>query len=632
MARYLTHSTRHGRENSDQDTVADRHSISLHLPTRQSAKTHSVETRPKIIEKWLEQLPRANTGECARLYFGLLRDLNRIEIADHDRFKILEMCLEPGEFIYQALIKHYLGLPFPLSVKKQQVAVLARELECELALGYKIIVEDRINGKTSKIDRHTFHVALHRCCEHLGNVLLRSYMVYMQTPPHIWAQLNRLYHYAETHKLHLGELRDTGSSIEQIYKRILLLKAINPNRMRQSDIVKTNTLLLDWVKYAMIVPVTNAAAQDGLYCVDLTQDAPPDYFVNNSTANLPALRLIDTGKMLQHIHDTADHYTRLSSAVDTVAFGALSPHTLHQLLVTWSGGSKRHFTRSHGQNNVEVLIGLTTVHHFLMEGELTADLKKQGAKDVFRPTESGIFEVRSRYKSGTAGSANIDIWNPSYTIASQEQDYNIDFDSPAVVGSYRAQSEAAQGTKNYEVHICASVDESATGYRLVWIPWEGKKPPLNVHVGDLVAVRNMVIAGINHWSIGVIRWIKNSANEKLEMGVEKLGPYGMAAGVRSKLKGKETGDIQRAIILPAIKALRQPETLVVPSLIDATRSLKLYYHGKDTPIKLSAIIDSTGSITQYEFKEVISGKVEPGHDDNQSDSPLEKFNNIWKSL
>lgn len=585
-----------------------------------------------MIEQWLDKLPRANTGECARLYFGLLRDLNRTEIPDHDRFKILEMCREPGEFIYQALIKHYHGLAFPLPAKKQQIAVLARELECELALGYKIIVEDRINGKSSKIDRHTFHLALHRCCEHLGNVLMRSYLVYVQIPPHSWQELNSLYRYAESHKLHLGELRDVGSSIDQIYKRIVLLHLANPYRLRQSDISKTHNLLQDWVKLADFIPVTKAAAQEGLYCVNLTHDLPPDYFLPDETKSYEEIRLLDTGKMIKHIHDNAGNYTHLSDSMEISHHNSLSQHTLHQLLVTWSGGSKRHFTRSHHQNNVEVLIGLRAVHHFLIEGERTAAAKSQGAKDVFRPTESGIFEVRSKFKAGIAGPANIDVWNPSYTIAAHAEDYDIDFDSDTVAGSYRGRGAREDAGKQFETHVCASIDESATGYRLLWIPWEGKRPPLNVQVGELVAVRNKDAEGLNHWGIGIIRWLKNSANEKLEMGVEKLAPFGMAAGVRSKVKGKDTGDIQRAIILPQIKALKQPETLIVPALIDASRSLTLYHHGKNIPIKLSAIVDATGSVTQYEFLESSPGKVKARHDDKHSDEPAAEFDKIWNSL
>ncbi len=604
--------------------------ISLHTPARHPLDPQQLDARPKAVEKWLQQLPRANTGECARMYFKFLRELNRVEIADADRFRILELCREPGEFIYQALSKHYLGLAFPLPEKKQHIALLARELECEMAVGYKIIINNRLSGKAGKIDKHTFHLTLLRCCEHLGRVLLRSYLVYTPPPAAIWEELHGLYRYAEQQKLHLGELRAAGSNIEQHYLRSVLLHLTNPARLRQADIIKIHELLLEWTAKARLTPYGSTPAE-GVVVVDLASATPPDLNAMPEGADNQWLRLLELTPMLQYISEHAGTYTRSFGAKDALQqLKLLAPHTLHQLLFTWSGGAKRHFTRSHTQGNVDLAIGLRAAHHFLLEAEQRREPVENATNRPFRPTDSGMFEIKSRFKSGAAVPHNIDIWNPSYTIAAHEADYNIDFDSQTIEGSLI--DRGAEPDAHYEIHACVSVDESATGYRLVWIPWEGKKPPLNIQVGELVVIRGGDAKQNLPWSVGLIRWIKNTTREKVELGVEKLAPYAMAAGIRSKVKGKEAGDVQRALLLPRIKAIDQAETLLLPALIDASRTLKLYYHGKTVPIKLTAMVDSTGAIAQYEFEETHRDKVTARQDDNDNGQLEQEFDGVWKTL
>ena len=159
-------------------------SLSLLGVPEQHAQT-GMETRPKQIEKWIDSLPRANVGEMAKSVFKTLYNLNRTEIPDSNRFKILELFQDPAEFLTESLKKQYLGLSFPLTPKKQQVALLAREIQSEIAIGYKIIVENSLTGQNSRINNKLLIAAVYHALQYTGYILLRSYQIYVPVPSNI---------------------------------------------------------------------------------------------------------------------------------------------------------------------------------------------------------------------------------------------------------------------------------------------------------------------------------------------------------------------------------------------------------------------------------------------------------------
>lgn len=603
-------------------TNKDTKTLALSTPHRESPAEKGVDVRPKAFEKWINALPRANIGECSRLYFKQLRQLNRLEISDADRFKILEMFREPGGYISNALKKHYMGLAFPLSSKKIQIAMLNRELDREMALGYKIIVENRASGQSHSVDNKSFNLSLHRCFEYLGRVLVRSYQVYEHEPASIWSELHALYQYAEQYKLHLGLIPATGTSIDQLYKRSVLLSLACPHRLRQTDIEKVYKHLLRWSNGATLIPVSDEESQAGMYCVNLAGNEGPGFFVANSEQDASTMRLLDTSALVQTIQDKAMVFDGTITNSKDTRLENLPRHTLEQLMIIWSGLMKRHSTRTKKNANVQIVMGLRATHHFLMEKE-HADHPDENPSASSPDPE---FDVRSRFSTGVAGPSNIDLWNPVYTIAAHSESYDVDFDSDSVFKKKSANDES------YESHICASVNESAGGFRLVWIPWEGKRPSLNALVGELIGLREVDEETDSQWNIAVIRWLKINRDNKLELGVEKLAPFGMAVGVQAIVKARTAGDYQRALVLPELKGINQPETLITPSYFEAGKELKLHTHGKTTNVKLVKLQESTGAFSQYQFKEIYSAWKAEHSDDTDKDQADSEFDGIWNSL
>jgi len=99
-------------------------------------------------------------------------------------------------------------------------------------------------------------------------------------------------------------------------------------------------------------------------------------------------------------------------------------------------------------------------------------------------------------------------------------------------------------------------DESAGGLAL------SKTGQINVpvHVGDLVISRPPGIGSA--WSVGVIRWVKSAASSNVDIGIQHLAPSAEPVVVKTVSENKMESDFLPALLLPEIKPLKQPQTLI----------------------------------------------------------------------
>lgn len=593
------------------------------LPARQASEQVMFACNQKKLQQWLQELPRANTHGYAKQYFLLLHHLNRAELPDAKRFAILESLQEGADHILGSLKTLYSGAPFPLDEKKQAAAVMARQIAIEMLTGYRIIVADKINGKESSILRHDFHLALHRCMEHFGKVLLQCYLIYSQEPEWIWREIHALFLYAEINKLHLGEFTETGSSIEELYKRILLLHLAGPNRLRQSDIEKLYHNLLPWSVVAKISSIINPEAIADNFCINLGTDKAPG-FCSDEAEGIEVgdgnIRLLETREMIDHITQTAKVAEGGRIRVDARHRYLMSAPVLRHLLYIWSGRIKRHFSRKPGKHQLEMAIGMTACHHLLIE-EDGVELGEQGENELegISPDLRSLFDIRSKYKTELLPIKHVDVWSNSYTSYADSQDFDIDLASASNSGNWPSKPADTAAPKPagpaIPLHPITTEDESADGLRLSWSRTEQAQDKLSIRVGEILALHEPDTNRHHPWNICVVRWIRNDNNGRLEIGIRKLSPIGIPAGVRLLHNGKETGDYHRAILLPEIKALHQKESIIFPALMETGKTLRLFINGKTISIHPTTRIASSADFHHFEFEYTNRTRTDKGEAD-----------------
>ena len=627
----------------------------LRIPEQQDAGLSGFDSRPSHIEQWINGLPRADIGEMARLVFNGLHELNRVKVADADRYLIAEMFREPVHFLAMTLKKHYIGLPFPLARKKQRVALLARELQAEMAIAYKIIIESKLARLGARLDNKILSESVHRAIYYLSQVLLRCYQIYIPPPRNVWREIHRLYLYAQETNLldnvvknQIGE-HSFDSTIDGLYKQVVLLALAGPYRLRQSEIETIHTMLAEWEDYADVHEITDPEQQTGMCSLSLNGDDPPGYLTLCSDLDINFCRVLDTAPLIEVLGQ------HIVSGIPLQAPGALgktnklSVELLRRLVLAWGGMAKRNFSRSTKNSNILVTLGLGAIHYFIH------DALQQDAQDhllhAFNPSPSpgtpqqtpalslDLVPLEGVQGNGTIGTPAYaksripgkpvfgvnhvtnnknDPWNPLFALQPPH-----DGRKPGMVDSGAAQV-------HYDFHACTTVNESAGGFCLVWLPVEGSSNAgLSALVGELIGMQEIDELNKSRWSIGVVRWMKSRDGKQLELGIQKLAPYAIAAVVRQERTGK-IREFQRALVLPELKNDKLPVTLITPNLYDAGHTLALGINNDKKTIQITKVMETTGAFAHYQFKD--SKKPERTRTPENEDEPKWNFDTIWPSL
>lgn len=632
----------------------------LHIPEQKDGGMESFDPNPRAVEKWVKALPRADIGETTRMVYKALHELNRCAVSGADRFRIAELFREPVQYLSMSLKKHYIGLPFPLARKKQKVALLARELCAEMATSYKIIIESKLANDSKRLDQRMMTTTIHRAVRYLGQVLQRCYQIYVPTPNNLWREIHGLYLYAHASNLHNIVItdewseHDAASTIMELYKRIILLALAGPYRLRQTEMETLAGLLTQWSSHTQINEIVDPEQQSGMCSLNLNSDDPPGYLTLCGDANISYCRVLETTPLINIIGDFIANGVAIQSPGALGKTHRLNVDVLRRLALTWGGMAKRNFARTNKNNRILVTLGLPAIFHFIGDAHphRTARRVEQITRSATGPaaaneparaplnlvpidTGEPSTHAGTRFgerpssrgphaKSGQPTTRKKDAWNPLYKLNTPMYDAIGKKDAKA---STTAGSSSAVGDK-HEIHVCSSVNESAGGFCFIWIPaTDVEAPNLSALVGELIGLQDLDDANKSRWSVGVVRWMKNSEGQQLELGVQKLSPYALAAGV-SKDRNKNKSEFYSCLVLPEIMNVNQPVTLITPNSYDVGDSLIMDLQGERKSIRLTKLLESTGSFAHFRYKEY----KKSDRSREASDDQKENFDNLWPSL
>lgn len=595
--------------------------IGFTLPERHTPGRDSFDTKPRKVEAWISQLPMGNVGETARQVFGALHESNRLHIDWDERYRLLEALREAVGYVGQALDKRLTGLTLPLQPKAQRIANLAIELYGEMALGYKIAIEDMLARHFLFRDRKALTVMLHRALRYLNRVLLSSYQVYATPPRETWADLHRLYRYAEQKRLHKSSVTDKEqairpkTSITTAYKQALLLALATPYRLRQSEIGVVYAALEVWADLAQLQPYTpQADTEAALFVTHLGSNEEPSHIAfHHAPCDDGQCRLIDLQHLTAAVHEeleltTGGTITKMKQRLGN----GLSVDLLRRLGMTWGAPPKRGFYRSHKAAKVELVVGLTAVHRALGLGSAPRSITllndATGAENLFAKTSS--------YSSRVVNSENDvkeDVW---------------DIFKPKPTATPGQPQQTSPKTPPLLMQTWDVRDESGGGYRVA----RHGSDTLGVQVGDLIGIRPLTATDDANWVVGVVRWIRHSGPDELEMGLQNLAHRSRPAAARMRQPNGQYTEYQRVIGLPETKEPPQPQTLLAPpmSFRIGTTVLVRFDHSEHR-LMLTGLRETTGSFAQFTFEDLgpagaDSGGKKPGA------TPPSDYSSLWNEL
>jgi hypothetical protein len=291
----------------------------------------------------------------------------------------------------------------------------------------------------------------------------------------------------------------------------------------------------------------------------------------------------------------------------------LSIDVLQHLAAAWGDVSERAFQRMPGQGTLTVCVGMSALHYFVGGQQSFSDLLLVPAVTVSKVAEYTLEPLVPEKHDPWAQSIEVQRKGTSTTMLPFEE---IEYQRDEADGGAPA-SDAQKGFPSYSLNI---VNHSPGGYCLAW----PKDVPDQLQAGEMIGIQDHG----HGWSIAVVRWVRQVRSGGTQMGVELIAPFAQACGMQL-LRGEQSSQYLRALLLPEVRAIDVPATVVAPRLpFEDGSKVMINTTGDERRATLSNRRATTGSYNQFEYQ-ILEAPKKPAPG---SEVPEQEFDSLWTVL
>jgi hypothetical protein len=580
----------------------------LRLPPQDQAKLAFCDSaRAAKVADWAHQLPATRISHTSVLLYQALPEISRLDTSASNRLQMLEHLRPYVQQCIQGLAKNFLNKPLILPQAARKTAVIAQALQKHMSNGYclvaKTLVQQHTDGKFKADQLEILSLAIHRAITGMGLQLLRNAQIYTPVSNQLWQEVHALYGLAE----HLQLLKKScvdpllklnrACTIEQAYFRILLLACSRPNQLRQNEVGILYDTLEDWARMVHFTDVNGN--ERNLFVVDLDSASAPIY--KNTADPDRNLREMDVQPLLESIHKQQEHGDQ--SQIIAIPL-AIADHLINHLTTSWGELHQRQHPRRAAQAQLEVAVGLTSIHYHLAgQVEFQEFLKLGGRRGSGSQFESS--QLSSEYDPWSEAT---DAGMNTKAGIGKELDYE---------GVPAPTTKQHPSLPIYPVH---TIDASSGGYCL---DWRDEVPP-QAKAGELVGLRE---PGRRYWNIGVIRWLKQSKGAS-QLGIQVLAPQARAVAAKQLQKVGNDNVYMRALLIPpsSTDANQLAGIVTAAHPFRANNKVKLNEYGSVSNAFLTELRYATGCMSLFSFRRLESPQSIA---ESNEPSPDQGFDSQW---
>lgn len=495
----------------------------------------------KSINEWISGLSIMQLGDTSKALFAALLELSELECSETLRFDLIQALHPTIENVLGSLEKNFFNQGVISSDRNEHIIELAMLLRCYFAAIYINIVRRSndqlehqkfsffaLNQKKNLQTART--LATFQALQQLTQLLYQQHMLYSEPVAGQWLIAHQLYDAALTHKYHYTNIEQSPSkpslnNISQAYAQLILMDIFNTNQIRQSEIQALFQCSFDWAKMVQLLTKETDLTK---YVVDVTKDHPPIYNKKQSSGFNPNI-FISTHSLLDHVtatlHKNAEYISKNEKIYLTPAL------KFHVQTILGSTAERRH-ERYEYSAQLHICFGLLTAHFYLSKA-------KNFAETLMLEHGYGL-QSESKFLS---------TWDKKDNSSNQESSI---------------QRLSRESKSVYQTDI---LDISVNGYR---IKWSGDAPK-NLRTGEYILVKE---TSHGHWRGGVIRWLKQSTEKSLELGLEVLAQDIFPCAVRLQadrhisnyhpallLKNQNLDETKTTLILPGSQIFREQQAV-----------------------------------------------------------------------
>ena len=622
-----------------QGEAGQRPLLGLKIPKQATPKPDNILLDPKETESWFDALPMANIGETARRVYNTLVEFNRTEIPDLLRAKTVEKFRPPVEYITDNLQRHYVDVGLPLSRKGWKTAALARELQKELAVSYKVIIERMIGGDAAQFDRRLLVIALHRALHYLGQTLLQNALVYITWPDGIWREINSIYAYASQNHVHQIPVKPddsksatTTTTIEDLFKALVLFASATPHRLRQSHARLLFANINEWANHTAILTEDDGGTSLGRFNVDLWADSSPVH--NSLRTPMPGRRMaiLDVRELLKKMRSDFEEAPWDSRSSIQSGEQIITRPLLRLLIMAWSRPPDRRFVRTKLNFDLRVVAGLHAIHGNLRTDDQQPYATTRTALFTLQEAEDNA-RTRARSKiNWTPGSlenvslAPLDSGFASDSLLNDSHFVNETMDTESTLTDFADHPTPTDDTHEDSPHEVTTINESAGGY---CIRWKGEHIP-RVKIGELIGVESP--SDRHKYGLGVVRWMHQLPDQSLDLGLEVVSTRCEAGEIREAEADSprhRSPSFKCLVINDTDQAANATASLVMSAMnLQTELELWLSLSGKEQRIRLTKLIEFSSAFARYQFEFANTGEEERTDENNPGDD----FSDLWNNL
>ncbi len=552
--------------------------LNFEVPEQKDQVSSNRDLRPKMIERWLEDLPRANIGVMAKQVYTLLVESNALKLSPSERLKLLQQLYSPVDYILKAMEKHYVGLSLPFPEKNHKIALLAQSLLQEMIIAHKSIILDSFHDEKPSKNRLQLATVMQNHMAFNNRLLLCLHLTYSAVPKEFWREQCLILQYAE--QASVSDLAVFGNSspwsVINRFKQAILLTVATPCSLGQQEILRFNHYLTEWSPHCRLLNIKKYTPGLHTLFIDLHADDGPQY-IENLDLYSHSWQIIDTGALIPAIGN------EITKTRDNLSSIQLHREALLRLQKQLGGGQKRQFNRMEKQDTFTLAIGISAIHWMLSHHIGSTD------RDVVRPAC-----YMNAFITNVGHSDAPDVWN-----LYRKAEIN------STLGGGVTDKPIEYETYDFDV-----IDESANGFKL---KLKQKQTANGLKVGELISLHKGFNGTGKHFGLALIRWLHRTINNEFIIGIELIAPHALPVEVSlySENKDSNAQHKMRALLLPELPAIKQPAALIMPNTFKENQQVLLQSGDgrEDELIILKQQKNQGSSYAQYQY-ECIERKIQ----------------------
>ena len=553
----------------------------------------------KSIQQWSGQLEIHHLGDSARALFNALVEISKLNCAETLRFDLTQAIHPLVDNILNSLEKHFFNQSLISDSRNKQIIELALSLRIHLSKVY-IDIAQRSNHQLEHQSFSLFSfklkknlntariVATYYALQQLALLFYHQQMLYNSALTGQWLITHTLLANAMKHNFNLTNVnqilgtKHQIKNINQAYAQSILLNIFNTHQIRPAEIQGLFLCSYEWAKLIQVLPKESTLSR---YIVDSTKDHAP-IFNTVQNINCSINIYISTQALLEYLNENQGRKNEKLSPNEKLFLTPALHFHLHNIL---TNTAERRHERYEYNARIKICFGLSAAHFYLSKAK--------------------------NFNETLALGANYQIKGAS--VFEDPNDHSISLNDKTVKNIDR------EAKKIFQVDV---LDISVNGYRIKWIG----ETPKNLKTGEFILVQEN---SRSPWRGGVIRWIKQSTEHCLELGLEILAQDIAPCACFLQID-RNTGHYHPALIMQNTQLDEISTTLILPGigLLKDKQSIQLRLGTDELKVFLIKPLLITQSFMRFDF-ELLNEQQKPLLDNFIQQQLNEvKHHDLWETL